>query len=83
MERNDFQYAIEPQRNIGTNQNTQHIPCEDSEAEIFTVYRLNGLPGDADWLADFWTSVEAEKYMQDQLADERRREAIFTALQKI
>jgi hypothetical protein len=76
-------YAIEPQRNIGTTDNTQHAPCTEAEAEIFVVYRLNNIPGDADWLADFWTRAEAEKYVQDQRADERRREAIFAALRKI
>jgi hypothetical protein len=61
MEFNNCRYAIEPQQNIGTAKNTQHIPCEDSEAEIFVVYRLNELPGDADWVADFWTRAEGRR----------------------
>ena len=67
-----MRYAIEPQQNIGTAKNTQHIPCEDSEAEIFVVYRLNDVPGDADWVADFWTRAEAEDYIRNQITKDVR-----------
>ena len=77
-----MQYAIEPQCNIGTADDTEHIPCEDSEAEIFVVYRLNEVPGDADWVADFWTRAEAEGYVRNQIAEEARAVAVFAAMRK-
>jgi hypothetical protein len=65
-------YAIQPERNIGTPRNTQHIPCADAEAGIFVVYRLNEVPGDADWVADFWTRAEAEDYIHNQITKDVR-----------
>ena len=83
MALDEGRYAIDPQRNIGTAENTQHISCSDTEAEIFAVYQLNEIPGDADLLADFWTRAEAEKYVRNRIADEARGEAIFAAMRKI
>ena len=56
--------AIEPQCNIGTKNETRHVLCSDEEADIFAVYRLTGIEGDAELMADFFNRLDAERYIQ-------------------